>query len=149
MRFMKKKPTVIVYSRDNSKFGMDLEKMLESLVSKLDVVICRTTQGLMAELRMPLSESAIAVLHIADEKDLKDTLSIKPLLLNMRIVLILPDRNDATIEAGHSLHPRYLSYKDNSLNDIKTVLTRMIEVEKATYKEAQKQILSLRVQKIF
>jgi hypothetical protein len=140
---MKKKPVLIVYSRDKNKFGMELEKMLEELASKVNVVICRTTPDLTVRLRMPLSESSIAVLLIADEKDLKGTLSIKPLLINMRIVLILPDRSDVTIEAAHSLHPRYLSFKDNSLKDINAVLTRMIEVEKTTYKEAHKQRLSI------
>ena len=64
-------------------------------------------------------------------------LSIQSLLINMRIVLILPDRNNGTIEAGHSLHPRYLSFKDNSLKDMKAVLARMIEVDKATYRQAE------------
>jgi hypothetical protein len=141
---MKKKPVLIVYSRDKNKFGVELEKMLEGLESKVNVVICQTTLELTVILRKPQSESSIAVLLIADEKDLKGTLSIKPLLINMRVVLILPDRSDVTIEAGHSLHPRYLSFKDNSLKDINAVLTRMIEIEKATYKEAHKQRLSIR-----
>ena len=141
---MKKKTLLIVYSRDKNKFGMELEEMLAGLGSKVHVVIYRTTLELTGRLRLPLSESSIAVILIADEKDLKRTLSIKPLLINMRVVLILPDRSDVTIEAGHSLHPRYLSFKDNSLRDIHAVLTRMIEIEKATYKEAHKQRLSIR-----
>jgi hypothetical protein len=141
---MKTNPILIAYLRDKDKFGMELKKMLEGLASKANVVICRTNADLTARLRMPLSESSIAVLLIADEKDLKSMLSIKSLLINMRIVLILPDRSDVTIEAGHSLHPRYLSFKDNSLKDINAVLARMIEVEQATYKEAHKQKLSLR-----
>jgi hypothetical protein len=136
---MKKKPVLLVYLRDKNAFGIELEKMLEGLVSKANIVICRTTQDLTTRLRVPLSESAIAVLFISDKKDLESTLSIKSLLINMRIVLILPDRNDGTIEAGHSLHPRYLSFKDNSLKDIKSVLARMIEVEKATYRPVNKQ----------
>ena len=141
---MKKKTLLIVYSRDKNKFGMELEEMLAGLGSKVHVVIYRTTLELTGRLRLPLSESSIAVILIADEKDLKGILSIKPLLINMRVVLILPDRSDVTIEAGHSLHPRYLSFTDNSLKDINAVLTRMIEVEKATYKEVQKQRLSIR-----
>jgi hypothetical protein len=140
---LKNEPKFIVYSKDKNKFGMELEKMLGELAKKVNVETYRTTPDLTLRLRVPLSESSIAILLISDEKDLKDMLSIQSLLINMRIVLILPDRNDGTIEAGHSLHPRYLSFKDNSLKDIKAVLTRMIEVEKTTYRQAHKQGLSL------
>ena len=93
---------------------------------------------------MPLRESAITILVISDEKDLKSMLSIKSLLINMRVVLILPDRNNGTIEAGHTLLPRYLSFKDNnSLKDIKAVLTRMIKVDKTTYGQADEEGLSV------
>jgi hypothetical protein len=141
--FVKKEPQLIVYSRHKDKFGMELEKMLEELVSKENEEICRTTSDLALRLRMPLCESSIVVLLISDEEDLKNMLSIQSLLINMRIVLILPDRNDGTIEAGHSLHPRYLSFKDNSLKDIKAVLSRMIEVEKTAYRQTRKQGLSI------
>ena len=140
---VKKEPKLIVYLRDKNKFGMELEKMIEKLGSKANVEICRAISDLTVRLRVPLSESAIAVLLIADEKDLKSMLSIQFLLINMRIVLILHDRNDGTIEAGHSLHPRYLSFKDNSLKDIKAVLARMIEVEKTTYRQTHEQGLSI------
>jgi hypothetical protein len=117
--------------------------MLEELVSKENEEICRTTSDLVLRLRMPLCESSIVVLLISDEEDLKNMLSIQSLLINMRIVLILPDRNDGTIEAGHELHPRYLSFKDNGLKDLKAVLSRMIEVEKTTFGDTHKQRLSI------
>ena len=132
-----------MYSKDQSEFGMELEKMLEKLASKKNVEIYRATLDLTLRLRMPLRESAIAVLVISDEKDLTSMLSIKSLLINMRVVLILPDRNNGTVEAGHSLLPRYLSFKDNSLKDIKAVLARMIKVDKTTYGQADKEGLSI------
>jgi hypothetical protein len=141
--FVKKETQLIVYSRDKNKSGMELEKMLENLASKENVEIFRTIPDLTIRLRMPLCESAIAILLVSDEKDLLGLLAIQPLLINMRIVLILPDRNSGTIEAGHSLHPRYLTFTDNSLKDIKSVLVRMIEIEKTAYRQVHKQGLSL------
>lgn len=140
----KKEPKLIVYSRDQNEFGMELEKMIEKLASKKNVEVYRATLDLTLRLRMPFRESAIAILVISDEKDLKSILSIKSLLINMRVVLILPDRNNGTIEAGHTLLPRYLSFKDNnSLKDIKAVLTRMIKVDKTTYGQADEEGLSV------
>lgn len=139
----KKETQLIVYASDKNKSGIELEEMLEDLVSKEHIAICRTISDLTIRLRMPLCESAIAVLLVSDEEDLRSILAIQSLLINMRIVLILPDRNDMTIEAGHSLHPRYLSFMDNSLKDMKAVLARMIETERATHKQAYRQGLSL------
>lgn len=139
----KKEPKIIMYSKDKNEFGMELEKMIGKLASKKNVEIFRATLDLTLRLRMPLRESAIAVLLISDEKDLNNILSIQSLLINMRIILILPDRNNRTITAGHSLHPRYLSFKDNNLKDIKAVLTRMIKIEKETYGQADKEGLSI------
>jgi hypothetical protein len=141
--FTKQGPKIIVYSKDKSKFGMELEEVIEDLASKENVEICRAISDLTLRLRVPLSESAIAVLLVSDEKDLQSILSIQSLLINMRIVLILPDRNNGTIEAGHCLHPRYLSFKDNSLKDIQSVLARMIEVEKTIYTKAYAQGVSI------
>ncbi len=143
MSLTKKAPKFIVYSRDNNEFGMELEIMIEGLTSKENVEIYRTTSDLTLRLRIPLCESVIAVLLISDQKDLKSMLSIQSLLTNIRVVLILPDRDDETIEAGHSLHPRYLSFTDNSLKDIQAVLARMIEVEKTTHRQVNKQGLSI------
>jgi hypothetical protein len=140
---VKKDPQLIVYSRDKNTFETDLKTTLEELVSKINLEMCRTISELTSRLRMPLCESAIAVLLISDEEDLKSMLSIQSLLINMRIVLVLPNRNNWTIEAGHSLHPRYLSFKDNGLKDIKAVLARMIEVEKTTHKDTHKQRISV------
>jgi hypothetical protein len=140
---VKKETQLIVYSRDKNEFGMEVEKMLEELASKKNVEICRTIPDLTLRLRIPLCESAIAVLLISDEEDLQTILSIQSLLINMRIVLILPDRNSGSIEAGHNLHPRYLSFKDNSLKDLGAVLARMIEVEKNTGRQTLGEGLSM------
>jgi hypothetical protein len=140
--FVKKETQLIVYSRDENRLGVELEEMLEDLVSKESVEICRTISDLILRLRMPLCESAIAVLLVSDEEDLRNILAIQPFLTDMRIVLILPDRNDITIEAGHSLHPRYLSFTDNGLRDMKAVLARMIEGGKTTYGQFNEQGLS-------
>ena len=139
----KNEPKLILYSKDNNEFSMELEKMIGKLASNNNIEIYRATLDLTLRLRMPLCESAIAILVISDEKDLKNMLSIQSLLINMRVVLILPDRNNGTIAAGHSLHPRYLSFKDNSLKDIKAVLARMIQVEKATHGLAEKEGLPI------
>lgn len=47
--------------------------------------------------------------------------------LNGPVILVLPDRNDATIHDGHLLQPRYLTFWDSNPVEIKEVLLRMMK----------------------
>jgi hypothetical protein len=45
----------------------------------------------------------------------------------MRIILVLPDRDDETVAMGHRLRPRMVSYNDGDYLDVAAVLIRMNE----------------------
>jgi hypothetical protein len=47
---------------------------------------------------------------------------------NIKIVLILPDRNNETIVIGHKLRPRFLSYTDSDFIDVAVVLENMLKI---------------------
>jgi hypothetical protein len=68
------------------------------------------------------------VLFIYDREDLDTFISHKPLLNDIPIILILPERESHMIARGHSLRPRFLSYYDNDLNEVKGVLKKMLSV---------------------
>jgi len=70
-------------------------------------------------------EETIAVLFAVDRKDLLDLISIRDLLDNIGIILILPDDKKETISAGHRLRPRYISYTDGNFKDVAAVLNKM------------------------
>ena len=122
-------PKILLYSKNNkSRFGKDLEKMLGGLALKQKVELFRSITDLALRLRMSVCESSITVLLASDERDLRSFISIQHLLSDRRIVLILPNKEDSTVETGHRLHPRFLSYRDNNVREVEAVLARMIEV---------------------
>ncbi|MCJ7779472.1 MAG: hypothetical protein MUQ27_01475, partial [Acidimicrobiia bacterium] len=47
---------------------------------------------------------------------------IRDLLDRIRIILILPDRNKDTINKGHTLFPRFLTYVDGNFDWVTAVL---------------------------
>lgn len=124
----RQEPKILLYSRAKSKFDRELEKMLGGLALKRNIELFRTISDLSFRLRMPVCESSITILIASDEKDLSSIISIRNLLSDRRIVLILPDKNEGTVETGHRLHPRFLSFQDNNVREIGAVLARMIEV---------------------
>ncbi|NVM57217.1 MAG: hypothetical protein HWN51_03755 [Desulfobacterales bacterium] len=68
----------------------------------------------------------IAVLLAASREELSDILSIRDLLTDIRVILVLPDRDDDTIAKGHTLRPRFFTYADSDFVEIAAVLSKML-----------------------
>ncbi|MCG6535460.1 MAG: hypothetical protein L7F78_12400, partial [Syntrophales bacterium LBB04] len=78
-------------------------------------------------LLVPLGDLSIAVICVSSQKEFSSLLAIKDLFKDMRIILILPDRERATVSKGHGLKARFLSYKDSDFSDVAAVLHHMVE----------------------
>jgi hypothetical protein len=128
---IKNETKVIVYAKEGDQCGDLFKDIITGLVPKANIETYGIISDLSSRLHMPKRKCNIAVLIAADREDFERILAVRPLLDNVRIILVLPDRETDTVRMGHSLHPRYLSFKDNSINDIKSVLARMIEVDNA------------------
>lgn len=107
--------------------GAQLQRVVEELVPKEKIEICRTIDSLTRRLRRPRYNLALAVLLAANREDLLDLLSIRDLLDGIRIILLLPDRDMDTIAKGHTLRPRFLTYADSDFLDVAAVLRKMLD----------------------
>ncbi len=103
-----------------------LQRMIQEIMPEDNLEIYRTISSLALRLRQPISETVIAILLAATKEDLMDIFFINDLLFNIPTLLILPDREEATIKKGHNLRPRYLSYIDSNFSDIAAVLSNML-----------------------
>ena len=117
---------LLFYANGSNGAGKRLQKVVEELVPKDRLEICRTIESFSGRLCRPGCRDAIAVLLAASAKELVDFLFIRDLLSDVRIILIVPDRDDATISRGHKLYPRFLSYMDTDFNDVASVLGKML-----------------------
>ena len=80
---------------------------------------------LITRLRRPKEGQTILVLFAAAGKGLSDILSIRDLLEDMKIIIILPDRKGETIAKGYTLHPRFLTFADSDFGDVVAVINKM------------------------
>jgi len=103
-----------------------LQRVIEGLVPKQNTEIYRTIDSLSRRLRQPRHNLAVAVLLAASRQDLLELLSIRDLLDGIRIILVLPDRQDDTIAKGHRLYPRFLTFADSDFLDVAAVLSKML-----------------------
>jgi hypothetical protein len=68
------------------------------------------------------------VLVAADRNDLLDIYAIRELFGIIRIIIILPDREDESVRMGYQLQPRFLTYMNEELSEVYSVLRKMLKL---------------------
>ena len=107
----------------------------EKLYSLADIVslsartrVFRNIDDLSRRLSQPVSDGAtVAVLLAGNKEDLLKMVSIRHLLLDIPIILILYDREEDTTAMGYALYPRFLTYADSNPAEVAAVLGKMLE----------------------
>ena len=118
---------LFIYSRKSDGAIDRLQMQIESCMQGKIKETFNSVENLSRRLCRPntLREETIAVLLTVDRKDLLDLISIRDLLDDIGIILILPDDKKETISAGHRLWPRYISYANGNFKDVAAVLNKM------------------------
>jgi hypothetical protein len=117
---------LLLYTPVSEACNDQLQRLIGELIPLNDVEVYRSIETLSSRLRQCAHDLSIAVLHAARREDLSDILSIRDLLRDMRIILILPDRDESTVAKGHTLRPRFLSYTDGGFADVFSVLKKCL-----------------------
>ena len=74
----------------------------------------------------PADELIIGVFQVAGLENLLQLADVWDMISDLRIILVLPDRNRKTIAAGHKLHPRYVTFNDSNIKEIRAVVRKII-----------------------
>lgn len=93
---------LLFYATKKDKVAKRLQRLMEVLVSQEQLEMCRTFRSLSRRLHQPSNDLGIAVLTGASAKELGDILSLRDHLSDIRIMLILPDRERDTISKADS-----------------------------------------------
>ena len=125
--------SILFFCKKNKRAGKRLLRVVESQVSADKLGIYHTIQSLSHRLCQPRYDLAVIVLVAATREDLLDLLTLRDLLYNIDIILILPDRGKETAFIGHKFYPRYISFIDNDFTNVALVLAKMMA--NAAFKE--------------
>lgn len=117
---------ILFYSSTSEECGRRIEEGLSTLVPEETVEVYRSIDDLANRLHRLLDGDAIAILQPRAREELLNIVSIKDLLQDVRIILLLPDREEETISLAHRLRPRFLSYTNADLSDVFAVLSKML-----------------------
>ena len=102
-------------------------KIVENAAHAAHTEVFSSIEDLAGGLRRVLFGDTITVLYAPRVKDFQALFSIKELLQEVYVLLMLPDRKESTISKGHILRPRFLTFVDADLVNVGLVLTKMIE----------------------
>jgi hypothetical protein len=117
---------IIYYSGESVFEGERLKKIMEIAISPDNIAVCRSLESFARQLRHPVEESPIAVVLTAVRDELSNILLLKDLLLDRRLILVLPDDDPETLSQGHTLRPRFVSTLAGNYSDVAVVLERMV-----------------------
>jgi hypothetical protein len=123
---LRSKTNILLFSTQVSNPENDLINSLEGWIPRKKVKIYRNMESLLTKLQKPLAQKPFLILFIYDQEDLDTLISQKLLLNDIPIILILPERGSQMIARGHNLRPRFLSYHDSDINEVKGVLRKML-----------------------
>lgn len=124
---------LVLYANSKNGAGERLQEVIELMAPQEQVETFITVDGLDRKLRQPVHGVGIAVLLATSKKELLELYSLKDLLNDVKIILILPDSESETTTLAHKLWPRFTSYLDSDFKDVGAVLRKMIEHMKSKY----------------
>lgn len=106
----------------------DREALLQRLQALAPVegfVACETLDELNSSLLRPLGDILAVVLFPADDADLANILVLREVLVNTRIVLILPTWEPDLVTGAHFLRPRFMTTREMGFEDVGAVLEKL------------------------
>jgi hypothetical protein len=119
---------VVFYYSGIDHTRMFFEKEVISVVPSDCRIVCNTLEELSSTLRRSAAGQSICVVVTCEKKDLLDLFSIQALLLNSKLILILPDNAADTIEIGHKFYPRFLDSINHGFSNLTAVLDKMANI---------------------
>lgn len=118
--------SVVVYSGERPADIQQIESVVEKVAPEHRVSVCRDLHALRRSLYGSREHLRIAILNVADRKELEGLVLLREMLSGLRIVLIVPDQDQTTLSLAHRLQPRFLARADGDWDEIRMVLGKLI-----------------------
>jgi hypothetical protein len=118
---------VIFYAPNKYQSADRLRVLLEGRFETGEVETDRSLGALIQRLRKSGIEADIVILMPESRIELHEFYTALGESRDLRLVLVLPDREDETIAMAHKLRPRFIAYADGDYSDLTQVLHKMLK----------------------
>jgi hypothetical protein len=129
----------IFYEKRSGIIAGQIIGLLKASAVENKTEIYHTIRTLSQRLTRPVDGLSIMVLIAGDRKDLLNILAIQKLFGLIRIIIILPDREDESVKIGFKLQPRFLTYVNGDVSEVHAVLRKLLQLSVANEKTSKAQ----------
>lgn len=113
---------ILFYAAQNDCVVETLGKQL----SRYKVARCRSMDTVERRLRKPRHGLEIALVVVDGDQVINRLYEIQCLFRDLRLVLVLPDREAHMVSRAHKLTPRFIGYADQRMEPIGAVIGKMM-----------------------
>ena len=114
---------ILFYAAQNNQVVETIERQL----AQYRVARCRSLNTVEKRLKKPLHGLEIVLLVVNRFEELDHIQEIQALMRDLRLVLVLPDRDSKMVSHAHKLAPRFIAYADNGVEQIGAVIRKMVQ----------------------
>ncbi len=121
-----KRMKVILYANEsNALASKHLQNVVETCIPSNCLEVFGSSRDFAQRLYQIPRKIDVAVLFAQNNDQLFELITLKDFLMDISIILILPDREHVTVKRGHTLFPKFTSYIDSNATDVASVLNKM------------------------
>ena len=117
----------ILYTNGFCNTGEKLEVIIHEQLPEINSKVHNSIESLSEVLRQPLNKVSVVVLIISKVDELIHFNSMKMLFDNLRVILILPNRNKETLGFSLKFKTSFISFIDRDLQDVTSVLAQILK----------------------
>ena len=117
---------LLFYAAQKSRAVEVLEGILTERLPAYKIMYCSDIDAVEKRLRRPRQNLEILLILVQDAIEMARLTYMRALLLDMRLILVLPYRDEATVAWAHKLSPRFIAYADNEMEQLAPVLDKML-----------------------
>jgi DNA-binding NarL/FixJ family response regulator len=117
---------LLLYAKARNGVSQELKQILNGRSSDVCLETYSNLDDLFQRLRQPRLNLKIGVLSIGSEAELDRLLTIRELLSDMRLVLVLSDKDPQTVSKAHALAPRFITFTDAGIDPLVSVVEKMM-----------------------
>lgn len=117
---------VLFYASRNDEDKNRLEAAIYNAIPGRTIELFTHLDALRERFHFIVEPDSIAVLVTADREELRKMQMFRELLMEIYVILVIPDWQENTVKLAYLLLPRFLSQKTDSFTDLTKVLKKMI-----------------------
>lgn len=117
----------VLYAKGFKHIEEKLKNDIDTQIPDVEIKSLNSIESLSKVLRQPLNRIAVVVLVVSEVEELVLFNSMKKLFDNLRVILILPDRNRDTLGSSLKFKTSFISFIDSNLQDITSVLSQILK----------------------